>query len=67
MNQSESPFAYLYDPRSDEEVANDYVIYRKPYLTEEQNDNLQNSLRALLIKDRQRLRERCKPWTEKEF
>lgn len=59
-----SPFGYLYDPRSDEEVANDYVISRKPYLTDEENDKLQDSLRQLLIRDRKRLRERAEVWLE---
>jgi hypothetical protein len=57
-----SPFGYLYDPRSDEEVAKNYEIYRKPYLTDEENDKLQDSLRQLLIRDRQRFRERAEVW-----
>lgn len=59
-----SPFGYLYDPRSDEEVAKGYEIYRKPYLTNEENDKLQESLRQLLIRDRKRLRERAEVWLE---
>lgn len=57
-----SPFGYLYDPRSDEEVANGYEIARKPYLTDKENDELQDSLRQLLIRDRQRLRKRVEVW-----
>jgi hypothetical protein len=57
-----SPFGYLYDPRSDEEVAASYEIARKPYLTDEENDKLQDSLRQLLIRDRQRFRERAEVW-----
>jgi hypothetical protein len=57
-----SPLGYLYDPRSDEEVAADYVIWRKPYLTDEENDKLQDSLRQLLIRDRQRLRKKAEVW-----
>ena len=57
-----SPFGYLYDPRSDEEVANGYEIARKPYLTDKENDELQDSLRQLLIRDRQRFRERAEAW-----
>ena len=57
-----SPFGYLYDPRSDEEVAKDYEIYRKPYLTDKENDELQDILRQLLIRDRQRFRERAEVW-----
>jgi hypothetical protein len=57
-----SPFGHLYDPRSDEEVAADYVIWRKPYLTDEENDKLQDSLRQLLIRDRQRFRKKAEVW-----
>lgn len=55
-----TPFSYLYDPRSDEEVANDYVVRDGIHeLTEEGKINLQAALRKLLIKDRVRFRERA--------
>lgn len=58
-----TPFSYLYDPRPDEEVANDYIISDEVYgLTEEGRSNLQAALRKLLIKDRVRLRERAENW-----
>lgn len=57
-----SPFGYLYDPRSDEEVAEGYVIWRNPARTDEENDKLQDDLRQLLIRDRQRFKEREKVW-----
>lgn len=57
-----SPFSYLYDPRSDEEVAADYKIRDIPELTEQGKEDLQNRLRELLIKDRQRFRKKFEEW-----
>lgn len=54
-----TPFGYLSDPRSDKEVADDYVVADKDGLTEEGRIALQKRLKELIIKERERLRKRA--------